>query len=75
MVSLLHVIAFVCIIVVLHQWCSLKSKEKYADQVVHGQVGGIAGPIINPKYFVSEEQPEEPEPHELWARPSPSVVV
>lgn len=32
-------------------------QEKYADQVVHGTVGGIAGPIMDPSLFETSEKP------------------
>lgn len=34
-----------------------QTQEKYADQVVHGTVGGIAGPIMDPSLFETSENP------------------
>jgi len=31
--------------------CGVRQKEGYADQVIHGVVGGIAGPILPADWF------------------------
>ena len=49
--------------------CESCKKEGYADQVIHGVVGGIAGPIMDPSMFVSSEKPRYPNHLDAWIRP------
>jgi len=54
--SVLVLVAILLIILVVRENCKLK-KEGYADQVLHGTVGGIAGPILDPSLYVYEKGP------------------
>lgn len=42
------------IILIVRENCLLK-KEGYADQVIHGVVGDIAGPRLDPSLYVYEK--------------------
>ena len=50
----IYTLAFIVLIFLLgamyYKGCD--KREDYADQVVHGTVGGIAGPIMDPSLFV-----------------------
>lgn len=49
-------------------------KEKYADQVIHGTVGGIAGPIIDDSFFVPSVPKNVPMLMKKWRDVYPETV-
>lgn len=53
--------------------CSHKKKEGYADQVVHGTVGGIAGPRMNPSLFVPPVNKNVPTLTKEWRAKYPET--
>lgn len=46
-------------VVAIYYYYSRKGKEKYANQVVHGGAGGIAGPISEELMYWPYDPPKE----------------
>lgn len=69
-------IALVLVFLALRELCAVPpDNEKYAPQVMHGVVGGIAGPILDPALY-DYDAPRYPlpanrraEPTVLWSMP------
>jgi len=81
--KILIAIAILLVFLVLRETCMMKKQEGYADQVMHGVVGGIAGPILDaslydyaPRYPLPPQKRalavaeyEAAHPTALWAMP------
>lgn len=65
--SVLVLVVIFLIIFTIRESCILK-KEGYADQVLHGAVGDIAGPRLDPSLYVYEKG-KRPNPTYLSALP------
>lgn len=67
--KILIAIAALLIFLVIRETCMMKKKESYADQVMHGVVGGIAGPILDSSLF-DYNAPRYPLPPSKSCRPT-----
>lgn len=82
--SFLIAVAIFLVFLTIRETCILKTSEGYADQVMHGIAGGIAGPILDaslydydaPRYPLPPQrralavaQYEADHPTALWAMP------
>jgi hypothetical protein len=90
--SVLIAIAIFLVFLAIRETCMLKTspgQEGYADQVMHGIAGGIAGPILDaslydydaPRYPLPPKrraaavaQYEDDHPTALWAMPPEAPV-
>lgn len=61
MKTILVAVAILLVFLTLREMCRFKKQEGYADQVMHGVVGGIAGPILNPDLY-DYDAPQYPLP-------------
>lgn len=77
--SILFAVAILLVFLVIRETCMLKASQKnegYADQVMHGVAGGIAGPILDASLY-DYDAPRYPLPPNrrataLWATPPES---